>query len=144
MTTPAQPAVTSLNDAIVAQKQNCDRSLIQLQQFMHGTIDGWARNFATVDLIRTRRTQQLETMVGLLNSIAGEGFMPMVTLGNEVTDPEIANKIFEANNTLMLIFKPIAEKIKQIEDGLQAEIQAINNPPPAVATAATPVAGTEA
>ena len=128
--TPApQPAAQpSLQDHVVAQKQAVVAKAQETVNTMHQIIDSWVQNFVMAEKVKTKRTDQVNMLLGFINQLANEGIPSINAVGNEIQDPVLSNKVLECNNAIMTAAKNVLTNVQQQEAAFQAELQAALQP----------------
>jgi hypothetical protein len=116
-----QDHVNNQKAAIVARAQ-------ELVNVSTNIVDSWLQNFMVTEKIKSRRTEQVNQVLGFINQLANEGLMPLNQLGNEVKDPTVSNKILECNNVLMNAARNLLTTIQSQEDAFQKEIAQMTQP----------------
>jgi hypothetical protein len=126
-----QPSQQPLNiqDHVNNQKAAIVSRAQELVNVSTNIVDSWLQNFMVTEKIKSRRTEQVNQVLGFVNQLANEGLMPLNQLGAEVKDPEISNKILECNNLLMNAARNLLSNIQAQEDAFQKEIQQMTAPP---------------
>jgi hypothetical protein len=129
--TPApQPAAQpSLQDHVTAQKQAVVVKAQETVNTMHQIIDSWVQNFVMAEKVKTKRTDQVNMLLGFINQLANEGMPQINACGTEIVDPVMSNRVLECNNIIMTAAKNVLTNVQQQEAAFQAELQAAMNPP---------------
>ena len=125
---PAAPQAT-IQDHVNGQKQALVNKAQELINISHNIIDSWLNNFIIAEKIKTRRTDQVNTLLNFVNQLANEGVPQINSIGNEIKDPETSNKVLECNNAIMTAARNLLNTIQQQEAAFQQEIQAAMSPP---------------
>lgn len=126
-TNPVQPQNMSLEQITKQQKDGMAKFASDLQNTTTNIIDTWSKNYLIVDTIKNKRTEQVNNLLGFINQLSNEGFPQLTQLGNEIKDPEVSNKVLDANNIIMTIAKQILDQVKNDEDAFMKQIQATQN-----------------
>jgi hypothetical protein len=126
VTQPTQP--TTIQDHATMQKQAIVGKAQELVNVTQNIIDSWINNFVMSEKVKSKRTDQVNTLLGFVNQLANEGVPQINTIGNEIQDPEVSNKVLECNNVIMNAARNLLATIQQQENEFQQEIQAALQP----------------
>jgi hypothetical protein len=132
-TTPVTPPAQqpSIQDHVNSQKHAIVTKAQELINISHGVIDSWLKNFLIAEKIKTKRTDQVNKLLGFVNQIANEGIPQVNAIGNEIKDPEISNKVLECNNVIMMAARNILTSVQEQEAAFQEELKKSMQPPTA-------------
>ena len=144
--TPTQPpaAQPSLQDHIAAQKQAVVAKAQDSVNTIHQIIDSWVQNFIVSEKVKTKRTDQVNLLLGFINQLANEGIPQINVCGTEIQDPVMSNRVLECNNNIMSAAKDVLTNIQQQEAAFQAELKAAMQPAGAPPAGKTEVKAQEA
>lgn len=127
MTAPQQQP--TIQDHVNGQKHALVTKAQELINISHSVIDSWLNNFLIAEKVKTKRTDQVNQLLGFINQIANEGVPQINTIGNEIKDPAISNKVLECNNVIMTAARNVLTSIQEQEAAFQAELQKAMQPP---------------
>jgi hypothetical protein len=112
----------NFNDHVNAQKQAVVAKAQDLVNTTQAIIDSWINNFVISEQIKTKRTEQVNFLLGFINQLSQEGIPQLNTLGEEIKDPLVSNKVLEVNNILMTAARSILDNVQQQETAFQKEL----------------------